>query len=106
MLQPGKLWLWRGSERWVLNFPTKIHWCDPAQIEWIEQGLLKFVTEYANRGITSVAFPRLGCGNGGLDWDDVQPMMKHFLSPLPIPVFIYDLNAVEKRTSDQSDPAA
>ncbi|SES16506.1 macro domain-containing protein [Sphingobium sp. YR768] len=90
MLEPGKLWLWRGSDSWVLNFPTKVHWRNPSRIEWIEQGLAKFVSAYAEQGITEIAFPQLGCGNGGLDWNDVKPLMEQYLAPLPIPVFIHD----------------
>jgi O-acetyl-ADP-ribose deacetylase (regulator of RNase III) len=89
-LEPGKLWLWRGSEGWVLNFPTKIHWRNPSRIEWIEQGLEKFVTAYDTQGITEISFPRLGCGNGNLDWNDVRPVMEHYLSKVAIPVYIHD----------------
>jgi O-acetyl-ADP-ribose deacetylase (regulator of RNase III) len=90
LLQPGSLWLWRGGDQWVLNFPTKIHWRNPSRIEWVEAGLKKFVTEYAKRGITEIAFPRLGCGNGGLNWDDVRPLMEKYLTNLPIPIYIHD----------------
>ncbi|MEH6675804.1 macro domain-containing protein [Phenylobacterium sp.] len=90
LLQPGKLWLWQGEDHAVLNFPTKIHWRNPSRIEWVELGLKKFVESYEARGITSISFPRLGCGNGGLDWDEVRPMMERYLAPLPIDIFIHD----------------
>jgi O-acetyl-ADP-ribose deacetylase (regulator of RNase III) len=90
LLKPGKLWLWRGSEQWVLNFPTKLHWKNPSQLEWIEAGLEKFVQTYEAQGITEIAFPKLGCGNGGLDWDEVRPLMELYLARLKIPVFIHD----------------
>ncbi len=90
LLQPGKLWLWQGDDHSVLNFPTKVHWRSPSKIEWIELGLQKFVESYEARGITSISFPRLGCGNGGLDWDDVRPLMERYLAPLPIDIFIHD----------------
>lgn len=90
LLAPGKLWLWRGKEHLTLNFPTKLHWKNPSKIEWIEAGLRKFVDTYKALGIVEVSFPRLGCGNGGLDWDDVRPVMERYLAPLPIQVFIHD----------------
>lgn len=90
LLEPGKLWLWQGSEGWVLNFPTKKHWRSPSKIEWIEAGLKKFVAEYRERGIEEISFPRLGCGNGGLDWSEVQPLMERYLGDLDITVFIHD----------------
>lgn len=90
LLEPGKLWLWRGADSWTLNFPTKQHWRNPSKIEWVEAGLQKFVSAYESQGIKEASFPRLGCGNGGLEWDEVRPLMEHYLSPLPIPIFIHD----------------
>ena len=90
LLEPGKLWLWQGPDQSVLNFPTKMHWRNPSRIEWIELGLKKFVASYEGRGITSISFPRLGCGNGGLDWEDVRPLMERYLAPLSIDIFIHD----------------
>jgi O-acetyl-ADP-ribose deacetylase (regulator of RNase III) len=89
-LEIGKLWLWQGPDRWVLNFPTKKHWRYPSKVEWVEAGLEKFVAEYSRRGITDVSFPRLGCGNGGLKWEDVRPVMERYLGGLPINVYIHD----------------
>lgn len=90
LLRPGKLWLWKGSGGWILNFPTKDHWRNPSKIEWIEEGLKKFVAGYEELGIREISFPRLGCGNGGLNWDDVRPLMERHLHPLHIPVYIHD----------------
>lgn len=89
-LTPGNLWLWRGESNLILNFPTKIHWKSPSKIEWIEAGLKKFVTSYEKAGIKEISFPRLGCGNGGLDWDEVRPLMERYLAPLPIHIYIHD----------------
>ncbi|KYG22778.1 phosphatase [Bradyrhizobium sp. AT1] len=90
LLAPGKLWLWRESSQWVLNFPTKQHWRNPSKLEWIDAGLKKFVQNYQKLGITEISFPRLGCGNGGLDWETVRPLMEAHLHKLPIQVYIHD----------------
>ena len=87
--QMGKLMLWREIDHWILLFPTKENWRNPSKLEYIEQGLKKFVETYFEMGITSIAFPRLGCGNGGLDWNDVKALMEKYLKPLPIDVYIY-----------------
>ena len=47
------------------------------------------MANYEKYGITSVAFPPLGCGNGGLTWEVVGPIMYQKLSSLPIEVEIY-----------------
>ncbi|WIV12105.1 macro domain-containing protein [Proteiniborus sp. MB09-C3] len=88
-LEIGKLMLWKKDKRWILLFPTKRHWRSPSKIEYIEKGLEKFVQSYEKLGVESIAFPKLGCGNGGLDWDVVGPMMEKYLKNLPIQVYIY-----------------
>ncbi|MDW5299691.1 MAG: macro domain-containing protein [Sedimentibacter sp.] len=85
----GKLLLWKKSEKWILLFPTKKNWRAPSQISYIEKGLEKFVQSYEKLGIESIAFPRLGCGNGGLDWNVVKPIIEKYLKPLPIHIYIY-----------------
>ena len=86
----GKLYLHRTSHKWVLNFPTKSHWRYPSRPQYIDRGLRTFRNTYLDMGIRSIAFPALGCGNGGLDYDSqVRPLMDEYLSSLSIPVFVY-----------------
>jgi len=86
----GKLWLYKTPNKWILNFPTKTTWRQPSKIEYIEKGLEKFVDTYIEKEISSIAFPPLGCGNGGLDWDSqVRPIMEKYLCKLPIDIFVY-----------------
>lgn len=85
----GQLYLYRTSHKWVLNFPTKKHWRSPSQLAWIEQGLVRFLETYSQYGITSAAFPQLGTGNGGLDWNDVRPVMEKYLQQARIPIYVH-----------------
>ena len=85
----GKLMLWYGPDHWILNFPTKEHWRNPSKMEYIEKGLMAFQRKYADYNITSIAFPKLGCGNGELDWEQVKPLMEKYLKELPIHIYIY-----------------
>ena len=90
MFEIGKLWLYKTSHKWILNFPTKKHWRHKSKPEYIEAGLRKFVDTYDSKGIVSISFPLLGCGNGELDWSDtVQPLMEEYLGALPIDVYIH-----------------
>ena len=88
-LTTGKLMIYSAPDHRVLLFPTKENWRNPSKIEYIESGLQKFVDTYSDHGITSIAFPRLGCGNGELHWDEVKPVMECYLSGLPIDIYIY-----------------
>jgi O-acetyl-ADP-ribose deacetylase (regulator of RNase III) len=78
----GKLQLVKGRDKWVLNFPTKNHWRGKSSIGFLEAGLKTFKATYRRRGITSIAFPALGCGSGGLQWDEVKPLMHDYLEEL------------------------
>lgn len=73
----------------VINFPTKDHWRSPSKLSYIKDGLDWFRNNYQQLGITSIAFPPLGCGNGGLPWSIVGPLMYKMLADLPIYIEIY-----------------
>ena len=86
----GQLLLQRLNDgRLGLCFPTKQHWKNPSQLEWIEIGLIKLVEVYKRCGITSLAITPLGCSNGQLDYEtQVRPLMLKYLNQMDIPVFI------------------
>lgn len=92
LIKTGSLWLYTKQENapWILNFPTKFHWKYPSKIEWIEQGLQKFVDTYEMKGIRSIAFPLLGTHNGGLDTKEVIKLMDEYLEKCNIEIEIYD----------------
>ena len=67
-----------------------MHWRSPSKVDYIKAGLDKFINLYPKLGITSIAFPALGCGNGELDFrTQIKPIMEHYLKDLPISTFIY-----------------
>lgn len=75
--------------KWVLNFPTKDHWRSVAKLEDIVRGLEYLVDHYREWGITSLAVPPLGCGEGQLEWAVVGPTLHRYLGQLDIPVELY-----------------
>jgi O-acetyl-ADP-ribose deacetylase (regulator of RNase III) len=68
--------------RWIINFPTKQHWRNPSKLEWIRTGLADLRRVALDLGIRSLAVPPLGCGHGGLAWDDVRPLIEAALGDL------------------------
>ncbi len=88
-LDIGKLWLYRDSKPWVLNFPTKKHWKFPSKESYLHSGLEKFKATYRQCGITSVAFPLLGASKGGIHPDRALSIMTEHLKDCEIPVEIY-----------------
>jgi O-acetyl-ADP-ribose deacetylase (regulator of RNase III) len=76
--------------RWVINFPTKKNWRNPSRLEWIRTGLDSLVEEVQRRGIQSLAIPPLGCGNGGLEWAEVLPLIRDAFERVPaVRVLVY-----------------
>src|SRR5687768_7554964 len=72
----------------IVNFPTKGHWRAASRLADIESGLDYFVEHFREWEIKSVAFPPLGCGNGGLEWATVGPLMYSKLKGLGVPVVL------------------
>ena len=68
------------NPRYIINFPTKRHWRGKSRMEDIASGLRALVKEIREREIRSIALPALGCGNGGLDWEEVRPQIEEALS--------------------------
>jgi len=98
-LEPGKLLLFRDSKPQVLCFPTKKHWKDLAHAAFVEAGLVKFASTYRAKGIKSIAFPHLGCSNGGLEWEhEIRPLMYRYLEPLSeltVEIYSFDPHAAD-----------
>lgn len=73
----------------IVNFPTKDHWRSPSRLADIERGLDYFTAHLAEWGLSSVAMPPLGCGNGGLEWSEVGPLIYRKIHALPIDVELF-----------------
>ena len=89
-IKPGTPFVYQNSDgKKILNFPTKDHWRSPSRLSYVIDGLDWFIENYEIYGINSIAFPPLGCGNGGLTWDIVGPIMYSKLCNLPINIEVY-----------------
>jgi uncharacterized protein YwgA len=73
----------------VLNFPTKEHWRSVANLESIIKGLDYLLKMYKEWGITSLAMPPLGCGEGQLEWRVVGPTLYRYLAKMDISIELY-----------------
>lgn len=82
-IRPGKVYLVEGDERHkILLFPTKDHYKYLSRYRYITGGLRSLVRQYKDWGIRSVALPALGCGLGGLDWEDVNSAIEYELKDI------------------------
>lgn len=79
-----------GQPRLIINFPTKKHWRGRSRLSDIGEGLVDLRRVIRDCKIRSIAVPPLGCGNGGLDWRDVRPLIVGALGDLPdVQVVVY-----------------
>lgn len=83
---PGKMFIHETGSligpKYVINFPTKRHWRGASRMEDIESGLRDLARVIAQLHIQSIALPPLGCGLGGLEWNEVRVHIENELAPL------------------------
>lgn len=93
------------GDLFIANVPTKDDWRGQSQIGWIDEGLRKLAGALPERGIRSIAIPKLGAGLGGLPWPQVREVVEKHFAPLAekgIAVLVYG----ESREQDRATPAA
>lgn len=88
-LSPGQMFIFDTNElfapegpRFLVNFPTKAHWRSKSKLSYIADGLDALARDIETNNIKSIAIPPLGCGNGGLDWSEVKPLIETKLGNL------------------------
>jgi hypothetical protein len=63
----------------LVVFPVKHVWDEPATLELIARSAYELGTLADGMGWQQVVLPRPGCGNGGLTWDVVKPIIAPML---------------------------
>jgi O-acetyl-ADP-ribose deacetylase (regulator of RNase III) len=91
------------SVKYIINFPTKAHWRYPSKLAWIKSGLEDLRKKLTENSIRSVALPPLGCGNGGLDWNEVRPAIETALADLPVEILVYEPSAEIQATLQKEE---
>lgn len=81
-LKIGSLHWFREDGKMIINFPTKDKWREKSKISYIETGLNKMVEVLPQLSVQTIAIPPLGCGNGGLNWNEVKAMIENKLMPI------------------------
>ena len=92
------------GEKIIINFPTKTEWYLKSKYEYIEEGLKELVKAIELYKIQSIAIPPLGCGNGGLKWEIVKPMIEKYLGNLQnVDIQIFEPNDAIKEILKKQD---
>lgn len=93
--KPGEIWEWGGFGVRIFSLLTQEgsfdHGSRPgrASISHVNHCLKRLRHQIEKEKLTSLALPRLATGLGGLDWNDVKPLVEKHLGDLQIPVFVY-----------------
>lgn len=67
------------SELDLITFPVKHNWWERADLELIKQSAQELNNLSGVIGAAPVYLPRPGCGNGGLRWEEVKPVIEPIL---------------------------
>lgn len=71
------------SPRWIIFFPTVVEPGQPSSMWIILMGLQNMIPILRQIDINSIALPALGCGVGGLQFDQVLQTVNRVLEPEP-----------------------
>ncbi len=70
-----------GNATYLIMFPVKHNWWETANLDLIKRSAEELVTlidGQFSKGVT-IVLSRPGCGNGGLRWEDVKPVIEPLL---------------------------
>lgn len=77
----GSILTFTENEKLIINFPTKSEWRRKSEYSYITKGLETLVNLLPKLNVKSIAFPPLGCGNGGLEWNKVKTLITEAVEP-------------------------
>ena len=63
----------------LITFPVKYHWSEKANLDLIRNSCESLVEGMKLLDLDILYMVRPGCGNGGLDWKDVKPILEKYL---------------------------
>lgn len=63
----------------IFSFPTKHHYKDNSDINLIEQSTKRLLTKVNYLEFNQIYLPKVGCGLGNLDWNEVKPLLERYL---------------------------
>jgi len=87
-IEVGRIWAWYGPKT-VACMPTKDHWRDGSRVVWVRNGLESLRDFLIQGGYKSVAMPKPGCGNGGLNWAEINTLVQEILGPIDCHIVVY-----------------
>lgn len=105
--KPGNAWMWPSAEgKIIVNLMTQEAPADnnahpgKATTSNVSHALKALREIVEKEEIASLALPKIATGVGGLDWNEVEPLIEQHLGDLEIPVFIYTTFAKGEKAAE------
>lgn len=100
-ITPGKPSVWKEGDMFskgleIINFPTKNHWRNPSEYEYIENGLIWLSNYLEDKEGLTITLPALGCGHGGLDWGEVKKLIIKYLDATQSHILVFEPETSKK----------
>ena len=90
-LQEGDVWIWENASGVdVINLITHGE-SNEASLSSLDKSLAALVELAKEKGLKSLAVPKVGTDVGDLDWRDVKPLIEKHLGAMSIPVYLYTI---------------
>ncbi|MEQ1580810.1 MAG: Appr-1-p processing protein [Steroidobacteraceae bacterium] len=94
--ESGGIWAWMGADgKVIVNLFTQAPAATaggrpgPASVKYVGHALKALAQLAVAEKWSSLALPRLATGVGGLDWNDVKPLVQQHLGSLATQVYVY-----------------
>jgi O-acetyl-ADP-ribose deacetylase (regulator of RNase III) len=108
--KPGDAWMWGGvndvrivnliTQEGVDNHDRRLGKATLSNVSHALRALVKIISK---EKLASIALPRLATGVGGLEWDQVSPLIENNLGGLEIPVYVYAVYHAGQQADEPQD---
>ena len=89
-LKIGDLQVFNAGEILIINFPTKGDWKESSDMNYIISGLVTLKEHVIPENkIESISMPQIGCGLGGLDWNEVKAVIEKYLADVDTDIYVH-----------------
>lgn len=76
-LVPGDCFIWdNGDGTFVYNLASQDYPGKDARLNWLGNAAVKALQHADKNNIKRICLPQIGCGIGGLEWNDVEALLR------------------------------
>lgn len=90
-LNPGGVYVWPTDSQpaFIYNIASQDMPGPHARLEWLLEGLTTTFDHAVAHNLASIAIPQIGCGIGGLDFEEIRPDLTKLCDSFPLDVELW-----------------